>query len=94
MADTTTEIDLDSVIDRLLEGELACCNFVIMIGRDIIGGTFVIRALAEGWVAGKCAVVGRVLSYAIGHADFARYPASSTKCSVFQKSVVGGMSAC
>lgn len=26
MADTATEIDLDSVIDRLLEGELACAT--------------------------------------------------------------------
>jgi hypothetical protein len=27
MADSTTEIDLDSVIDRLLEGELASLDF-------------------------------------------------------------------
>jgi hypothetical protein len=26
MADSTTEIDLDSVIDRLLEGELVICT--------------------------------------------------------------------
>ena len=30
MADSTTEIDLDSVIDRLLEGELSCCIHIIL----------------------------------------------------------------
>ena len=37
MADSNTEIDLDSVIDRLLEGELACCTSVIMVAMDTIG---------------------------------------------------------
>jgi len=36
MADSNTEIDLDSVIDRLLEGELARCSLVIVIGCDVI----------------------------------------------------------
>jgi hypothetical protein len=31
MADSNTEIDLDSVIDRLLEGELTWCTIVIVI---------------------------------------------------------------
>jgi hypothetical protein len=31
MADSTTEIDLDSVIDRLLEGELTCYTIVIVM---------------------------------------------------------------
>jgi hypothetical protein len=47
MADSTTEIDLDSVIDRLLEGELACCTFVIVIARNAIWDDWVHRALAE-----------------------------------------------
>ena len=34
MADSTTEIDLDSVIDRLLEGELACCIHIIWVRRE------------------------------------------------------------
>jgi len=34
MADTATEIDLDSVIDRLLEGELARYFSRRYLGRD------------------------------------------------------------
>lgn len=37
MADSTTEIDLDSVIDRLLEGELAYRILVTVVGCDGIG---------------------------------------------------------
>jgi hypothetical protein len=47
MADTTTEIDLDSVIDRLLEGELACCIFVIVVAQNAIGAEWVQRGLEE-----------------------------------------------
>jgi hypothetical protein len=32
MADSTTEIDLDSVIDRLLEGELAVVHIWSAVG--------------------------------------------------------------
>lgn len=31
MADTTTEIDLDSVIDRLLEGELSLAPLMFLV---------------------------------------------------------------
>lgn len=35
MADSTTEIDLDSVIDRLLEGELAHYHRIRTRGEDL-----------------------------------------------------------
>lgn len=48
MADTATEIDLDSVIDRLLEGELALpfssCNLCHNLDMDMAGA---------GWISDR-----------------------------------------
>lgn len=54
MADSTTEIDLDSVIDRLLEGELA-----MILRRRVVGCTVVYgRVPAPGHLPCRQEVLG------------------------------------
>ena len=65
MADSTTEIDLDSVIDRLLEGELAYLDFMIVIAQNAIGAERVKGSLTgrRGWSGVRCCSVGAPLRY-------------------------------
>lgn len=65
MADSTTEIDLDSVIDRLLEGELASLDFYDCgcAERNWIEGVKESLTGRRGWSRMRCCLVGAPLRY-------------------------------